>query len=401
MNSAITAAAATKDLAAAPAWNAVFAMSLAVFALIASEFMPMSLLTPIAGDLGLTEGQAGQAIAVSGLFAVITSLCIKPLIGKTDRRLVLMALNVLMILSGTMVAFAPNASVFMIGRALIGVVIGGFWSISAATVMRLVPENRIAQGLAILNGGNALATVIAAPAGTLLGSLVGWRGAFFCVVPVAVIALIWQAISLPAMRPTVTASGKRVWKLLAQRRIAFGISAVSLLFMGQFSLFTYLRPFLETDVKVSVSTLSLLLLLVGVAGLVGTMFIGQVVNRFGIGPILTVTPILLAVIGLSLIIFSAWIQAAAVLLALWGLISTSAPVVWWTWLAKALPNDAETGGGLMVATIQLAIAFGATLGGILFDTSGYILTFTASATLLLIASPLALASAEDGRYELE
>ncbi|MFX6066963.1 MFS transporter, partial [Acinetobacter baumannii] len=93
-------------------------------------------------------------------------------------------LTVLMLVSGLAVAFAPNAAVFLGGRALVGMVIGGFWSLSAATVMRLVPAEDVPRGLAILNGGNALATTVAAPLGSFLGQYVGWRGAFFCVVPV-------------------------------------------------------------------------------------------------------------------------------------------------------------------------------------------------------------------------
>lgn len=62
-------------------WGGVFAMSLCVFALVASEFMPVSLLTPIASDLGITEGMAGQGIAISGAFAVLTSLSISALVG--------------------------------------------------------------------------------------------------------------------------------------------------------------------------------------------------------------------------------------------------------------------------------------------------------------------------------
>src|SRR3954465_15206018 len=142
------------------AWGGVFALSLGAFALIASEFLPVSLLTPIASDLHLTEGQAGQAIAVSGAFAVITSLLIARVIRRLDRRHVLLGLTALMILSGLMVAFAPNAGLFMAGRALIGVVVGGFWSMSAATVMRLVPEDEVPRALNLLNGGNALATTI-------------------------------------------------------------------------------------------------------------------------------------------------------------------------------------------------------------------------------------------------
>ena len=128
-------------------WGSVFALTLCVATLIASEFMPVSLLTPIASDLGVTEGTAGQAIAVSGLFAVLSSLSISSVTRGIDRRTVLLGLTLAMILSGAMVAFAPNTAVFMAGRALVGVVIGGFWSMSAATVMRLVPEAQVPRAL--------------------------------------------------------------------------------------------------------------------------------------------------------------------------------------------------------------------------------------------------------------
>lgn len=62
-------------------WGGVFAMTLCVFVLIASEFMPVSLLTPIARDLNVTEGLAGQGIAISGALAVLTSLTIANLAG--------------------------------------------------------------------------------------------------------------------------------------------------------------------------------------------------------------------------------------------------------------------------------------------------------------------------------
>src|SRR5450830_79897 len=181
-------------------WGAVFAMSLGAFSLVASEFMPVSLLTPIATDLHSTEGQAGQAISVSGAFALVTSLFITSLAGRLDRKTLLLLLTLLVIISGTIVAVAPNYGVFMLGRALIGIAIGGFWSLSAATAMRLVPEDQVPQALAIVNGGNALATVVAAPLGSFLGGMIGWRGAFFCVVPVAVVAGAWLLVSLPSLK---------------------------------------------------------------------------------------------------------------------------------------------------------------------------------------------------------
>lgn len=107
-------------------WGAVLAMSLGAFALVASEFMPVSLLTPIAVNLHISEGQAGQAISVSGAFAVLTSLFISSLTKGINRKTLLLSLIGMMIISGTVVSLAPTYIIFMLGRAMIGVVIGGF-----------------------------------------------------------------------------------------------------------------------------------------------------------------------------------------------------------------------------------------------------------------------------------
>lgn len=374
------------------AWGGVFALSLGAFALVASEFMPVSLLTSIAADLHVSEGQAGQAIAVSGAFALLTSLAISSFAGGINRKALLLALTLLMIVSGTIAALAPNYAVFMIGRAFIGVAIGGFWSMSAATAMRLVPSEQVPKALAIVNGGNALATVIAAPLGSFLGAIVGWRGAFFCLIPLAVIALAWKMLSLPSM-PARSMHGKRnVFTLLTSPRVALGMMAASLFFMGQFALFTYLRPFLETVTHASATTTSLMLLTIGVAGFVGTLLIGSLVKE-NMFRILVAIPLVMAAIAVALIGFGRSVAVTAGLLALWGLVGTSAPVGWWTWLARTLPDDSEAGGGLMVAVVQLAIASGAALGGVLFDGYGYQATFGLSATMSLMAAALALAAA--------
>jgi len=369
-------------------WSAVLAMSLAAFALVASEFMPVSLLTPIAADLHISEGQAGQGISVSGAFALVTSLVIAAVAARVERKKLLLGLTLLMIVSGTVVAFAPGYPSFMFGRALIGIAIGGFWSLSAATAMRLVQPDQVSRALAIVNGGNALATVIAAPAGSFLGALIGWRGAFFCVVPVAALAAVWLLISLPSFKLERQAGRGNALRLMKQWPVALGMIAVSVFFMGQFMLFTYLRPFLEGVTGGSVATLSLMLLGLGLAGLIGTFVIERFLDT-GLYRTLTVIPLIMAVIALALVNFGASPLLTAVLLGLWGLVATAAPVGWWTWLAQTLPEDAEAGGGLLVAIVQLAIAAGAIVGGLAFDLSGYKATFELSAAVLVVASALA------------
>ncbi|WP_282296558.1 MFS transporter [Stenotrophomonas sp. PS02289] len=377
-------------------WGGVFAMTLCVFALIASEFMPVSLLTPMAADLQVSEGWAGYGIAISGAFAVLTSLSIGRLAGNLDRKTVLLLLTALMALSGLVVAWAPSYAVYMLGRALIGVVIGGFWSLSAATAMRLVPPAQVPRALAVFNGGNALATVIAAPLGSYLGGVIGWRGAFLCLLPLACIALAWQWASLPRMAAQPAGARRSLFVLLRRRVVLLGMMACGAFFMGQFALFTYVRPFLETVTHASANTLPWMLLGIGVGGFLGTVAIGAFIRR-GLYRTLVVLPLLMAVIAVVLIPLGTKPGTVALLMAIWGFFATAAPVGWWSWLARTFTEDAEAGGGLMVAVVQCAIALGSTVGGLLFDSFGFATTFLASAAVLLCAAALAGMTAVEGR----
>lgn len=372
-----------------PKWGAVWAMSLCAMVLVASEFLPVSLLTPISSDLQITEGHAGQTIAISGLFALVSSLFLTSIIGTKDRRYVLLFFTVLMAVSGVIVAAAPNIAILMIGRALLGICIGGFWSMSAAMAMRLVPAQAVPKAVSILNGGAALASTIAAPLGSYLGGLIGWRGAFFCVIPVAVIAFIWQWLSVPKLPVKIVKNDKKqiitVLQLMTRPVVAFGMLSTLLLFIGQFALFTYLRPFLESVTKVDIEMLSLILLAIGVSGLLGTSMVGYLMKNGLYGALISI-PLVMVLIVIALISWGSSFISVLFLLIMWGFLITAGPTGWWIWLSKTLPDEAEAGGGLMVAVMQLAITLGAGLGGLIYDYDGYWSTFFFSAAILVAAT---------------
>lgn len=359
-------------------------MTLCVVVLIASEFMPVSLLSPIARELHLTEGQAGQAIAISGIFAVVASLFVTAAAGQRDRRQVLVGLAALLVVSGLLVALAPNFTVLMIGRAILGITIGGFWSMAAATIMRLVPAASVSRGLGILYGGNAVAAAVSAPFGSFMGGLIGWRGAFLCVVPLAIAAVIWLVVALPSLPAIVRSGSSNPLRLLGRAPVAIGMLAITLLYLGQFTFFTYLRPFLERVTHVDVTMLTVMLLVVGGAGFIGTTVVGRLLDHSLFGTQAAI-PAIMGMVALALAFFGASVWVVLALLAVWGMTSTAAPVGWATWLTQAMPRDAEAGGGLMVAVIQLAITLGAAIGGHVLDARGPVATSIASAAVLVVA----------------
>ncbi|SIP91919.1 Predicted arabinose efflux permease, MFS family [Aeromonas sp. RU39B] len=378
----------TTHFSSAPApirerWSAVVAMPLCVALLIAAEFMPVSLLTPIATDLGASNGMAGLAISISGLFAVPTSLLIATLCHRLDRRHVLMGLATVMLASLIVIAVSPNFAVLMVARALLGIVVGGFWALATATIMRLVSSHRVPKALGIMYTGNAVATAFAAPLGSYLGGVIGWRGVFWLLVPLVIVNLLWMALTLPSMRSQ--ARPPSAFRLLRRPNVAFAIMGVMLTFAGAFSAFTYFRPFLETRTQVNLPQLSALLLALGLAGFAGTTAVSMLL-RHHLYRMLRGLPLVLGIITLALLAVEHHVWSVALMLILWGTLNSAIPVAWSAWITQGIADSPESGGGLMVAAIQLAITLGAAVGGWLLDSLSISATFIGSALLLAAAS---------------
>ncbi len=369
-------------------WGAVFAMTLCVAMLIASEFMPVSQLTAIAADLGATEGQTGQAVSISGLFAVVASLFSCSI--AWDRRHVLLMMTVLMLASLALMAVAPNFVVLMVARAMLGTAIGGFWSLAASVVMRLVPSEDVPKALAIMFTGNAVAAAFAAPLGSYFGATVGWRGVFWAMALIVAANLMWQIAVLPSLPARGLHGVGAVLNLMRRRFVALAMIAVTLTFGGAFAMFTYIRPFLEGYTGAEIQTISLLLLGLGIGGFAGSWSIGRLVGNHLV-PLLRLLPFGMAMVTLGMLATGHLLIAVAVLMACWGAINTAMPVSWTTWLTRMLPEDAETGGGLLIAAIQLSIMLGSAFGGVLLDSFGIEATFVGSA-MLLAASGLLVGS---------
>lgn len=365
-------------------WSAVYALALGVFGLVTAEFLPASLLTPLAASLGITEGTAGQAVTVTAAVALVTSLLIAVLTRGIDRRRVLLAFSVLLVISNLLVASAGTFLAILLGRVLLGIALGGFWTMSAATAMRLVPAAMVPRALSIIFSGVAVATIAAAPLGSYFGHLIGWRNVFYAAAAIGVLALAAQFATLPSMAPSGTTRLRTLLDVLRRPTVGIGMFAVTLVFTGHFAFFTYLRPFLEDVAGVGVNALSAILLGYGVANFLFTPVAGRALER-GLRPMMIAMPALMVVLGAALALFGKLTALDAVLVALWGAAFGGVPVAWSTWVTRVVPDEAESAGGLIVAAIQLAISLGAAAGGVVFDTNGATGVFVAAAVVLVVA----------------
>lgn len=368
-----------------PAWSAVFSLAVSLTGLITAELLPISLLSPMAKDLHITEGAAGQAVAVTAIVGLFASLFSAVLTRRVDRRIVILSYSVILIISSLLVAFAPNYPVLLIGRFLLGIGVGGFWAMAAAVAMRLVPAAFIPKAFAIIFGAGSIASAIAAPFGSYFGNIIGWRGTFIVAAALGVVALGWQLVALPSLPPNGQTRLQTLVQVVRRPKIGLGILSVLLVFAGHFAFFTYLRPFLETQTGLSVSGVSAILLLFGIAGVVGNSLAGALLAKKE-RLVLVAGPLLMMSLGIVLLLISSNLWAVTILIAMWGFAFGAMPVAWSTWIARMVPDEAESGGSLLVASMQLAISIGAATGGLLFDNFAIQGSLTGSIIILVIAT---------------
>ncbi|HVJ37823.1 MAG TPA: MFS transporter [Stenotrophomonas sp.] len=354
----------------APArWPAVFSLTLGVFGLVTAEFLPASLLTAMASDLQVSEGAAGQSVTATALVAAVAAPALPLLLRQLDRRYVMFAFTLLLLLSNALAVLARDLPTLLVARVLLGVALGGFWAMAAPLAMRLVPQALFPRAMSLILTGVSVATVCAAPIGAWMGATWGWRSAFIAAGVIALVTLVAQLATLPPLRPRGSADLRVLGALLRRAPIRVVLLAVLLVISGHFAGFTYVRPLMENITHLSVAAVSGVLLAYGIGGFFGNLFGGWLAGRSErLAIVFGGTTI--ALLAAALLARGDSPAVAAVAITLWGFAFGAFPVGFQIWIVRAAPDQAEEASGLLVAAFQIAIASGAIGGGLLVDHFG-------------------------------
>ncbi|QBE66375.1 MFS transporter [Pseudoduganella lutea] len=351
----------------APAsWLAVGALAASSFALVTTEFLPVGMLPKIADDLAISQGQAGLSVTIPGFVAALAAPLGIAFAGNVNRRKLLALLLALLAASNILVATAQGVGMFMAGRVLLGIAVGGFWTFAGALGTRLRPGAQGVRANALILAGVSLGTVAGVPAGALVGELLDWRLAFAAAAVLSVVSLVTLLRLLPSLPPKAGSGLGDMKSLVTSTGPRVALFAALLIFIGQFAAYTYIAPFLHERVGIDGRSLSLLLLVYGMAGFLGNIAGGALAAR---DPRRT-TLFMASLVGAAILLLPAvraWPPVVVVLITAWGFGFGMLPISMQSYLFASAPGRAQAMQAVFVSVGQTAIGGGALLGGLLVD----------------------------------
>lgn len=347
-------------------WLAVTSLMLGIFAIVTSEILPVGLLTAIGADFGISDGVTGLTMTLPGIVAAVAAPTVTLTTARLDRRLMLCVLMAVLAVADVLAAVATSYWVMLISRVLVGLTIGGFWSIGAGLAGRLMPPHAVGTATAVIFSAVPLGSVLGVPAGTFIGDLAGWRTAFLVLAVLAVLVLAALLMLLPPLPAHQVTSPRVLLDLLRTRGAAIALSATFLIVLAHFGTYTYVTPFLQDVTGLPPAAVSAVLLAYGIAGIAGNFLAGKAAaTRLRVafatsGCLIAVSTLLLPSVGGTTV-------GAVVLLMVWGLAYGGVPVCSQASFITAAPHTTEGATVVFTSSFQATFALGAFLGGRVVD----------------------------------
>lgn len=329
---------APPDRSALVSWLAVISVMLGIFSIVTTEILPIGLLTSIGSSFTISDGMAGLMMTMPGFLAAVSAPLVTVATGRIDRRVMLGVFILLLALANFLAAIAQNYWLVLVSRVMVGVTIGGFWSIGAGLAGQLVPAKSVGRATSVIFCAVPLGSVLGVPLGTFIGDIAGWRTAFLVMGGFTLAVLALLLLVVPPLPSDQATRLDVLGGMLRSVNTRFALVMTFLIVFAHFGTYTYVTPFLEQVTHVSSALITVYLLVYGAAGIAGNFLGGSAVVRYpratfaAAAALIAGATLLLPVIGRS-------DGGAVALLIVWGVAYGAVPVCSQTWFAKTSPDS--------------------------------------------------------------
>ena len=367
----------------------VWALAVTAFAIGIAEFIVVGILPAIAGDLGVPLARAGGLVGLYALALAVGTPVAVLVLARLPRKPVLLALIAIFLIGNLLSALSTSYATLLIGRIVTAVAHGSFFAIGATVAARLAREGQSSRAIALMFAGLTLAMVIGVPLGSLIGNAFGWRLPFYAVALMAILAFCATILWVPVLPATTVSKGWTQLAALTKMPILAMMSITVLSFGASFGAFTFITPILTNITGFTSPTSSLLLVIFGVATLVGNLAGGRLAASQGWWFALRIMSVALLIILVALALLVTYKLPMIFLLFVWGILAFGiSPGLQAGMLDTAerwSPRSVDFASALNISAFNLGITLGETLGSSMVAHDRMALTPWSGVVLVVLA----------------
>ncbi|MGZ7880091.1 MFS transporter [Acinetobacter soli] len=349
-------------------WIALIVLSLSSFAIVTNELAPIGLLSALAHDLNQSEAITGLIVTGYGWVAAISALCSIVLLIRFPRKMVLMIMLLILAISNIIVAYSSSFNMIFSARIIGAIAHGSFWALIGAVAYSLVPKHKLGLATSIIFSGVSVASILGVPLASYLTQLSSWRLAFEFLGLLSFIVCILILLFVPKIPDQAPLASGFFKKVLQHSTLNRLFILTALIISSHFAAFTFIEPFLSQIAQLESGQITLLLLVFGLAGLIGNILAGKLIDRH-LHTIILISLVFISgsVFAFGYLGYQVTLSIAIVFLALWGVSIASIFVGLQTWVLKQANDLASAASAIYVAVFNASIGLGALIGSFMLQ----------------------------------